>query len=167
MEIRRLTPADAAAYREVRLAALCEHPQAFVTDHSEEAAVPFAAIEQRLASDLSDTFGALDAGRLVAIGTLLRTARLRQRFRATIVGMYVLPEYRRRGLATRLLTACTQRAREFPEIEELTLCITLGNDAARDAYLKFGFQPEFIAPRDFKYAGRYYDLEWLRLPLMS
>jgi RimJ/RimL family protein N-acetyltransferase len=165
MEIRRLNPADAPAYREMRLAALREHPLAFVSDHSEEAALPMAAIEQRLASDLSDTFGVFDGSRLVGIGTLLRTARLKQKFRATIVGMYVLPAYRRLGMATLLLTACAERAEEFPDIEELALCITVGNDAARDAYLKFGFQPEFIAPRDFKHDGRYYDLEWFRLPL--
>jgi ribosomal protein S18 acetylase RimI-like enzyme len=165
MEIRRLNSADAAAYREMRLAALREHPLAFVSDYSEEAGLPMAVIEQRLASDLSDTFGVFEGSRLVAIGTLLRTARLKQRFRATIVGMYVAPDYRHRGLATRLLTACASRAREFLELEELALCITIGNDAAREAYIKFGFQPEFIAPRDFKHAGCYYDLEWLRLPL--
>jgi GNAT superfamily N-acetyltransferase len=165
MEIRRLTPADAASYRELRLAALREHPLAFVSDYSEEAALPMAAIEQRLASDLSDTFGVFDGGRLVGIGTLLRTARLRQRFRATIVGMYVAPDCRRRGVATRLLTVCTERARECPDLEELALCITIGNDGAREAYVRFGFQPEFIAPRDFKFADRYYDLEWFRLPL--
>lgn len=31
--------------------------------------------------------------------------------------------------------------------------------------LHCGFEPVFIEPRYFKYDGRYFDLEWLGLPL--
>jgi GNAT superfamily N-acetyltransferase len=165
VEIRRLAASDAVVYRELRLAALREHPLAFVTDYREEAALEFEEFEKRLGSDISDTLGAFEAGRLIGIATLLRTARLRQRFRATIVGMFVPAEFRRRGIAAQLLAACVSRARALPEIEEVCLCITVGNDAAREAYVKFGFRPEFVAPREFKHEGRYYDIEWLRLPL--
>ncbi|HEX5106014.1 MAG TPA: N-acetyltransferase [Pirellulaceae bacterium] len=165
MTIRTLTADDAEIYRHQRLAALAEHPLAYVTDYSEEAALPLEEFQKRLAAETSVTFGAFDAERLAGISTLLTTTRLRQRFRATIVGMHVLPEYRRRGIATQLLSACVARARELPEVEEVCLCITVGNDAARAAYVAFGFEPELIEPRYFKYEGRYYDLEWLRLTL--
>jgi ribosomal protein S18 acetylase RimI-like enzyme len=103
--------------------------------------------------------------RLMGIATLLWTTRLRQRFRATVVGMYVLPEYRRQRIATELLRECVARARVLPEVEEVCLCITVGNDAARGAYIKYGFEPDYSEPRYFKHAGEYYDIEWLRLPL--
>src|SRR5262245_36295750 len=105
--IRALGVGDVEAYRTLRLAALHEHPEAFATDYQEEAALTVAEFQARLmAADTSVTFGAFDGERLVGIGTLLRNTRLRQRFRATVVGMYVLPESRRRGLATALLAAC-------------------------------------------------------------
>jgi ribosomal protein S18 acetylase RimI-like enzyme len=122
-------------------------------------------IRKRLAGETSVTLGAFADGRLVGIGTLLWTSRLRQRFRATVVGMYVLPQRRRQGIATELLRECVARARKLPEVEEVCLCITVGNDNARDAYIKFGFEPDYIEPRYFKHAGKYYDIEWLRFPL--
>ena len=166
MNIRALNPDDAAAYRELRLAALREHPEAFATDLSEEESLPVEEFAKRLEPGAPGmTFGAFDGQQLVGIGTLLKSSRLRQRFRATIVGMYVAPAYRRRGVARQLLQACASHVRTLPEVEEVSLCITAGNDSARRVYVEFGFQPEFIEPRCFKYAGRYYDLEWFRLPL--
>lgn len=166
MNTRVLTTCDVAAYRELRLAALREHPTAFATDLAEEQALPLEECQKRLEEGAPGmTFGAFDGERLVGIGTLLRNTRVRQRFRATIVGMYVTPAWRRRGVARELLNACVERARTLPEIEEVCLCITVGNDAARRVYVEFGFQPEFFEPRSFKHEGSYYDLEWMRLPL--
>lgn len=165
MQIRQLTSVDAEIYRELRLAALGEHPLAYVTDLREEAALPLEEIKQRLDGTTAATLGAFDGERLIGIATLLWTTRLRQRFRAMVVGMYVRPERRRQGLATDLLRACLERARTLPEVEEVCLCVTVGNDAARAAYIKFGFHADYVEPRYFRHAGRYYDIEWLRLPL--
>jgi len=167
MSIRLLTPEDAESYRMVRLAALREHPEAFATDLCEETELPFEEFQKRLLpnGESNQTFGAFHEQQLIGIGTLLRSTRVRQRFRATIVGMYVLPAHRRQGAATKLLTVCIDRAHGMEGVEEVCLCITVGNDAARRAYVAFGFQAEFIEPRYFKFEGRYYDLEWLRLSL--
>ena len=50
MPIRRLTPDDAAAYRELRLRALREHPEAFTSDWQTERSRPPEESRQRLAS---------------------------------------------------------------------------------------------------------------------
>jgi RimJ/RimL family protein N-acetyltransferase len=166
MDIRALTPDDAAAYQALRLESLLNHPTAYCTDYSEEAALGLDAFEARLApSETSITFGAWDEDRLVGIASLNRSARLRQRFRATIAGMYVIPSHRQRGIARKLLTACVDRARLQEGLEEVCLCVTAGNEPARRVYEAFGFAADFVDPRYFKYEGRYYDLEWMRLPL--
>jgi ribosomal protein S18 acetylase RimI-like enzyme len=168
MLLRPLNSADAECYRELRLAALREHPLAYVTDLREESVLPIEEIRQRLDGSTAVTFGAFDDQQVLSgIGTLLWTNRLRQRFRATIVGMYVPHAFRRQGIATALLRACVGRARSLAEVEEVCLCITVGNDDARAAYIKFGFQPDYVEPRYFKHAGEYYDIEWLKLPLSS
>lgn len=165
MQIRKLTVDDTPAYRELRLAALRDHPLAFTTDYREEVGLSIDEFRARLANETIVTFGAFDAGQLVGLGTLLRAFRLKQQFRATIVGMYVVPTHRGQGIARQLLAACVEHARGVAEIEEVCLCVTEGNDAARRVYIEFGFQAEFMEPRHFKHEGRYFGLEWFRFPL--
>jgi RimJ/RimL family protein N-acetyltransferase len=166
MQIRPLTTADVAAYRAVRLEALQQHPTAYVTAYEEDAALTTEQLQERLTPrEAATTFGAFDGEQLVGIATLIRSDRVRLNFRATIVGMYVAPAHRRTGLASRLVAVCIGRARELAGVEEVCLCVTVGNDAARRCYLACGFVPDYIEPRYFKDDGRYYDIEWLRLPL--
>ena len=166
MEIRPLQPADAAAYRTIRLQGLAEHPSAYVTAYEEDAALTHEQLRERLTpSAAAQTFGAFAGHSLVGIGTLIRPERVKQRFRALIVGMYVVPEHRGTGLARRLVGACIERARTLAGVEEVCLSITVGNEAARRCYLACGFVPEYIEPRYFKQNGKYYDIEWLTLRL--
>ena len=166
VQLRPLTPADAAAYHMLRLEALREHPTAYVTTYNEDAALTTEHLHQRLTpSEATQTFGAFEGDELVGIATLIRPDRERLKFRAIIVGMYVAPSHRRAGLAGRLVAVCVERARELAGVEEVYLCVTVGNEAARRCYLACGFLPEYIEPRYFKYENRYYDIEWLRLPL--
>lgn len=168
MQIRPLTPDDVAAYQSLRLEALTNHPTAYVSDVSEEAALGLDGFRQRLETgETSMTFGAWDDERLVGIGTLVRPEKLRLRFRAMVVGMYVRPACRGQGVARKLLAACVDRARGLSGVEEVCLCITVGNDSARRVYEAFGFQSDYFEPRYFKYQGQYYDLEWMRLPLLD
>jgi RimJ/RimL family protein N-acetyltransferase len=62
---------------------------------------------------------------------------------------------------------CIGRAREMYGVDEICLCVTVGNEAARRCYLACGFVPDYIEPRYFKYEGQFYDIEWLRLPLVD
>lgn len=165
MQIRPLTAADFATYRTIRLQALAEQPTAYVTAYEEDAALTEGQLRERLTpSETAQTFGAFEGEQLVGIGTLIRPDRVRLAFRATIVGMYVAPPYRRTGLASRLVAVCVDRARGLAGVEEVCLCVTVGNEAARRCYLACGFVPDYIEPRYFKVDGRYYDIEWLRLP---
>lgn len=164
--IRPLQPVDFAAYRTIRLQGLAECPSAYVTAYEEDAALSDEQLRGRLApSETAQTFGAFEDETLVGIGTLIRPERVKQRFRAMIVGMYVVPEYRGTGLARRLVAACVERARTLAGVEEVCLSVTLGNEAARRCYLACGFVADYVEPRYFKLDGRYYDIEWLTLKL--
>jgi GNAT superfamily N-acetyltransferase len=166
MEICMLSADDAAVYREVRLAALRDHPTAFTTDYSEDAALSLDEFQSRLTpSDEAVSFGAFEGERLIGIATLVRPMRLRQRFRAIIAAMYVDPAHRRQGVAKELIARCIAHARTLDGLEEACLCVTVGNEGARQLYIDCGFEPDVTDPRYFKYEGRYYDLEWLRFPL--
>ncbi|HEY9025272.1 MAG TPA: N-acetyltransferase, partial [Burkholderiaceae bacterium] len=65
MKIRRLSATDAAAFRALRLAALLDKPEAFVTSHVEEKDQPLSYFEARLAERPGHAvFGAFDGDTL-------------------------------------------------------------------------------------------------------
>jgi RimJ/RimL family protein N-acetyltransferase len=167
MLIRPLNAADAATYRALRLESLERYPTAYVTAYEEDAALSDEQLRERLTPcELAQTFGAFTGETLVGIGTLVRYERIRLSFRAMIVGMYVAPEHRGTGIARKLVSACVERARTLPGVEEVCLSVTVGNEAARRCYVACGFVPDYIEPRYFKLEGQYYDIEWLRFPLV-
>lgn len=55
-----------------------------------------------------------------------------------ITNIAVIPEYRKKGVATLILTEMIKRAREL-EIKRFTLEVRKSNYAARSLYKKFGF----------------------------
>jgi hypothetical protein len=73
MNIRRLSAADADAFRALRLAALLDKPEAFVTSHVEEKDRPIGYFEERLVERPGHAvFGAFDGDTLVGIAGLAR-----------------------------------------------------------------------------------------------
>src|SRR5690349_23828152 len=104
MEIRRLTSADAPAYRMVRLAGLQEMPTAFASSYEDERGWPLSAYEKRLDTKPDrGTFGAFDGPKLIGIVTLAMESMPKLMHKAHIVGMYVLPEARGLRAGTNLL----------------------------------------------------------------
>ena len=83
---------------------LREHPEAFTSSFEEDVVKPIAATEARLAAD-GDTamWGAFVDGALAGGIGLMRERRLKNRHKADIVAMYVIPEYARRGIGRALL----------------------------------------------------------------
>jgi RimJ/RimL family protein N-acetyltransferase len=141
--IRQLSPSDATDYRELRLRALAEHPQAFTSSVEEERDKPLAWSSQRLATDASkphDLFlGAWVGGRLCGMAGLQGRYRTKERHNATVVGMYVAPECAGKGLGRGLLQGLIARARAEPVLLQLDLTVTAGNPGALALYAGCGF----------------------------
>ena len=138
---------------------LREHPEAFTSSFEEDVVKAIAATESRLAAD-GDTamWGAFVAGRLAGGIGLLRERRLKNRHKADIVAMYVLPEYARRGIGRALLEHAVAHARDSG-IEQLTLTVTQGNAAARELYAAAGFVTFGVEPRAIKVVDQYFAKE--------
>ncbi len=141
MEIRRLTSADAAAYRTVRLAGLLEMPTAFAASYEAERSWPLSAYEQRLDAEPDrGTFGAFDGPKLVGIVTLGRESMPKLMHKAHIWGMYVLPEARGRSAGRRLLQHAIDLARGIPEIRQVNVSANATNAPALRLYESAGFR---------------------------
>lgn len=168
IEIRALTEADAGAFREVRLRALRDHPEAFGSSFAEELAHPPGEAAQRFRAAWiagGVMFGAFADGRLVGVTGLAREPRTKRRHRAGIRSVYVEPEARRRGVATALLAEVIRQARAWGDVEVLELSVTVDNDAARRLYAGFGFRTYGIERWALKVGGRYVDEALMALRL--
>jgi len=158
IEIRRLGPADATAYRELRLRGLRENPDAFTSSHDEEAARPPDAVLARLGANGLDTvYGAFSAAMLVGVVGVGREPRAKNRHKATVFGMYVAPEHARRGIGMALLRHAIDEARRQPGLRQLVLTVTDSNAAARTMYEKFGFRSFGVEPDAIRVGDDFFD----------
>jgi RimJ/RimL family protein N-acetyltransferase len=166
MEYRLLTGADAVAFQELRLRSLRDHPEAFGASYEEEAAQPQEEVARQLdAAPHAYHVGALEEGRLLGVVSLFRFARQKTRHKAVLGGMFVLPEARGRGVGRGLLGSLLALARGLEGLEDLTLAVTEGNEAARQLYLAAGFVPYGVEPRYIRVGGTYYAIEWMHMRL--
>jgi ribosomal protein S18 acetylase RimI-like enzyme len=156
--IRRLGPADAAAYRELRLRGLREHPDAFTSSPEEEADKPLEATFAQLGADAdAAVYGAHAAGTLVGVVGVGRETRAKGRHKATVFGMYVAPEHARRGIGVALLRHAIDDARRRAGLRQLVLTVTHSNAAARTLYEKCGFRSFGIEPGAIRVGDDYFD----------
>ena len=161
MHIRKLLPADAAEFREFRLRALREHPDAFTSSFEEESRRPLADTEKRLdpqgastmwaafvngpGSLASDSAPSDNVVAMAGMVGLTRESRDKNRHKGTLVAMYVAPEYGRMGLGRALVDAVIQEA-VTTGIELLVLTVTDGNQAASALYERAGFETFGVEP---------------------
>ncbi len=164
MEIRRLDPGDASAYRTLRLRALWEYPQAFTSSYAEDETVPPEASERRLASAHQRFWGAFEGGELCGIVGLECQTRAKNRHKGKVVGMYVAHEQMGRGIGTALMNALVQDARTAG-LELLVLTVTEGDSSAVRLYQRSGFRSYGIEPHAIKVDGRAYAKNHMYLEL--
>ncbi|MDN4594116.1 GNAT family N-acetyltransferase [Polycladomyces subterraneus] len=158
MEIRLLTPLDAAAFQYLRLRALKEQPDAFAATYEETATQSFEHVAKRL-SPTPEAFmiGVFQDGQLVGNVGFKREKGKKLRHKAVIWGMYVTPEVRRQGVGKALLNEMIGRAREMEGLEQLILTVNAENESARQLYRSMGFRVFPTEPRAMKVGNRYVD----------
>ncbi len=140
MNIRRLSPSDAAAFRGLRLAALLDTPEAFVASHVEEKDQPTAFFENRLVQRPGHAvFGAFAGDTLAGTAGLARAETIQLAHKCNLWGMYVAPSARGQGVARALLEAALAHARETPGVAKVTLSVDSANVAAIALYESLGF----------------------------
>lgn len=162
LRIRRLGPADAGAYRDIRLEGLERHPEAFGSTHAEEAGLSLEEFAQRVAAVA--TFAAERDGRVLGIAGLARRPQAKVRHRGSLVRMYVRPEGRGSGAADALVEAVLDHARA-EGLDSVTLMVLVDNPAARRLYDRHGFTVYGVEPGALRMDGRDYDEE-LRIRML-
>ena len=151
--IRRLSAADAEAFRAVRLEGLERHPPAFGASLKEESSRPLAFFADRL--EANHVLGAEMAGRLSGVAGFRVHDSEKTRHRGTLWGMYVREEARGTGVARRLVDGILNHARG--RVEQVALSVWVENPAAIALYRSAGFVVFARDVRSLKIDGVYYD----------
>ena len=127
--------------RQMRLHALRTEPGVFFGRYDQEASDPDSAWMALATGDQAhQLFGLFDEGRLVGISGVF-TDRNDPSGRTAGLGMsYILPEYRRRGLAARLYEARLNWARARPQFVRVAIRHRRSNAASRRVIERFGFR---------------------------
>lgn len=172
MNIRLLNDSDAQAYREVRLRALKNDPDASGSTYEQEETKPLVHIIERIHHTKDQfTLGCFDdSNTLVGIVNFSRENRLKTAHKGNIYGMYVEPQFRGRGVGKALLLALIERAtKECEGLEQIHLTVVSTNQSAKRLYVSLGFEVYGIEPRALKFDEQYYDedLMILRLRLVT
>ncbi len=166
IELRVLGTADAPTYRDLRLQALREHPESFLSSAAEEAALSLADWQARLAPNAQKlSLGAFTSQQLVGIATLLGGSRSKVEHKADVVAVYVAPVARRSGLGRQLLLGLIAQARQWNGLSHIKLSVTSSNAAAISLYASLGFVVYGRDPSALRVDAQFYDELLMQLEL--
>ena len=153
-QIRILAAADAGELFRLRRAALLDLPFAFLASPEDDLASSQDAAAQLLKqAPGSVVFGAFTE-RLVGMLGLYRAGPAKAAHKGNIWGMFVLPQWRRQGLAKRLLEAVITHARTIEGIVSVRLSVSESAFAARRLYEGAGFKCWGVEPDAIRLQGR-------------
>jgi GNAT superfamily N-acetyltransferase len=158
INIRQAAEPDAAAYRELRLEALCNHPEAFTHDYDTYKKKPLSYWEERLRELNHENmiFFAVHEARLVGMCGLLRGTSIKSQHNSLITGMYVQPAWRGQGIADALIEACIDWAQALSTTVVRLAVVTTCTSAIR-CYQRCGFTEYGIEPQMIYHDGVMYD----------
>jgi ribosomal protein S18 acetylase RimI-like enzyme len=143
MQIVSLPPEDWKEYRDLRLRALKEDPQAFSSSYADAAQFPkerwTGRLLEALEGERSWLFFARDGIKLVGmIGAFVEATAPQA---ATNVSVYVPAEERGKGISIRLMECILSELSKDPALKTATLSVNDTQLPAIALYKKFGFQP--------------------------
>lgn len=153
MDIRLLDQEDWAAFKDLRLEALRNHPEAFGSSFEEESERTEA--EWRAGFNTCHMFGCFADNRLVASAGYFIYSSLKMRHRAVLFAMYIKPDNRKRGIADALVKAVIAHARK--RVTQLHLTVVTTNQTALKLYQKNGFKIYGTEPKALKIGDQTYD----------
>jgi ribosomal protein S18 acetylase RimI-like enzyme len=156
--IREASPADAAAFRELRLYALQDSPTAFSADYQRNFHHPMGYWEDMLTMhpDESALFLAEHEKDLLGMTGIGRGNSPKTRHSATIWGVYVMPEWRGLHIAVELIGNCFNWAKAR-KIVAAKLGVSATNTSAIRCYERCGFKITGTEPRALYYNSQYHD----------
>jgi len=138
ISITTVSPDRWQEYKQLRLEALKNDPIAFATTYNEDNVLPNSEWQDRLHNPYM--LFAEHEGILVGMaGALLYKGQCVEH-KATIVSVYIKPEYRGQGIATKLMQHLMNCLKSDPKIVHVQLTVNTQNHSAIKLYETVGFK---------------------------
>jgi ribosomal protein S18 acetylase RimI-like enzyme len=168
MEVRFLTPDDAAEWLRLRVEALERNPQAFSASLDEYRSLHPEDVKKRLWSD-ADGFvvGGFQDSHLVGVAGFYREKGPKSRHKGRVWGVYVTPEARSAGVGRRVMQALLRRINSIEGLDQVLLSVAATQMPAIRLYRSLGFESFATEPRALRIGEHYIDEQHMVLRLIN
>lgn len=165
MDIRILTEHDAAEFLRLRIEGLACEPYAFARALEDERAQTPESVAPRLAAVPEGNFlvGAFEDRWMVGQAGFVRHTGRKVHHKGHIWGVYVTAAARGKGVAKTMLSLLVDRVRDYPGLEQVSLSVSIPQEAARRLYRVLGFETYGYEKRALKVGEVYVDEEHMVL----
>ena len=163
MNIRQLTIQDFPIWKNIRLLSLIESPSSFGVSYEEEINESISDWESRL--NKTQIFGAFMDDVLVGTAGFFVLEMIKIKHRGRLVSMYILPQYRGKGIANELVKAIINHAES--RVLQINLNCNTNNLIAINLYEKHGFKICGTEPRSLKIGDEFFDEHMMTLEFKS
>jgi RimJ/RimL family protein N-acetyltransferase len=168
MDIRIITEHDVEEFIRLRLEALTHEPYAFARALEDERSQSPESVAPRLHAVPEGNFvvGAFEGGHMVGQAGFVRYEGRKERHKGTIWGVYVTAAARGQGVAKAMLIQLLDRVHGYPGLEQVSLSVSIPQEAARRLYSALGFEVYGYEKHALKVGETYVDEEhrvlWLQ-----
>lgn len=150
-------------YRQLRLRALKEELTAFSSSWEEAMQQSERDWKEGMRSPLVRMFCAVNDEHVVGMSGCRFEAREKKHHKASLIAVYVEPEFRGQGVGRKLVETSLLAAFEVPHIESVKLSVTSDNASAIRLYEGMGFKKWGEEPHAIRVNNTFYSNTYMEL----
>jgi ribosomal protein S18 acetylase RimI-like enzyme len=153
--IKNLSAKDWRDYKSIRLEALKNEPLAFGASYREEKNLSKTDWQEKLVS--KKVYGLYARDQLIGINAIRYENGEYFKHIANLTGLYIKPEYRKRGFGEKLMSHILNELKNSPKILKVRFSVGVTQKTAISLYRKFGFKKIGHSHKEMRVGNKFYD----------